>query len=223
MKTTLFLPVRNEINGVKLILPRIDRNWVDEVVVVDGNSTDGTYEYFQNYDCKLVRQKSIGVCGAYWECLEVATGDVIIAFSPDNNSIPELIPPLIKKMKEGYDMVIVSRYKDGAKSEDDDPVTSLGNWMFTKIINILFGSSYTDTLVMFRAFRKGIVFTLGMDEKIHPVFEVQMAIKCAKHKLKMVEIPGDEPKRIGGVRKMRPIYNGSAICYVILKELFRRR
>jgi hypothetical protein len=153
----------------------------------------------------------------------VATGDVIIAFSPDNNSIPELIPPLIKKMKEGYDMVIVSRYKDGAKSEDDDVVTGFGNWMFTKVINLIFGGRYTDTLVIFRAFRKEIVAALGMDEKKHPVFEVQMAIRCAKYKMKVAEIAGDEPKRIGGVRKMRPIYNGSAIGYVILKELFSRR
>ena len=222
MKTTLFLPVRNEIEGVKLIMPQIDRNWVDEVVVVDGNSSDGTYEFFENYDCKLLRQKSKGVCGAYWEALEVATGDVIIAFSPDNNSKPELIPQLIEKMREGYDMVIVSRYRDGAKSCDDDPVTAFGNWMFTRLINLFFRAKYTDTLVMFRAFRKEIVFSTGMDEKDIPVFELQMAIKCAKKKLKIAEIPGDEPKRIGGVRKMRPIYNGLSICYVILKELFRR-
>lgn len=221
MKTTLFLPVRNEIEGVKLIMPQIDRKWVDEVVVVDGNSSDGTYEFFQNYDCKLVRQKSHGVCGAYWEAMEVATGDVIIAFSPDNNSKADLIPPLIEKMREGHDMVIVSRYKDDAKSYDDDPITAFGNWMFTKMINILFRAKYTDTLVMFRAFKKDIVYSLGLDDKERPVFEVQLAIKCAKRGLKVTEIPGDEPKRIGGVRKMRPIYNGWSVLCTVLKELFR--
>ena len=222
MKTTLFIPVRNEITGIKVIMPMINRDWVDEIIVVDGNSTDGTREYFEENGYRVIRQKSHGICGAYWEGVEAATGDIIIAFSPDNNSIPELIPPLIEKMKEGYDMVIVSRYKDGAKSEDDDPVTALGNWMFTKFVNIFFGGKYTDTLVMFRAFRKDLVERLGMDSKKLPVFEYQMSIRCAKKKCKVAEIPGDEPKRIGDVRKMRPIYNGLSLIWQLIKELFVR-
>jgi glycosyltransferase involved in cell wall biosynthesis len=201
MRTTLFIPVRNEITGIQVIMPRINKDWVDEILVVDGNSTDGTREYFEERGYKVVRQKSVGICGAYWEGLEVATGDIIIAFSPDNNSIPELIPPLVEKMKEGYEMAVVSRYKDGAQSEDDDPVTALGNW---------------------RAFRKDLVERLGMDSKKLPVFEYQMSIRCAKKKCKVAEIPGDEPKRIGDIRKMHPIYNGLSLIWQLIKELFVR-
>jgi hypothetical protein len=61
-------------------------------------------------------------------------GDVVITFSPDGNSIAELIPELVNKMKEGYDMVIVSRYLNEAKSEDDDIITAFGNWLFTKTV-----------------------------------------------------------------------------------------
>lgn len=46
-------------------------------------------------------------------------------------------------MKEDYDMVIVSRYLDGAKSEDDDVITAFGNWLFTKTVNFLRGGHYT--------------------------------------------------------------------------------
>jgi glycosyltransferase involved in cell wall biosynthesis len=219
MKTTLLLPVRNEIIGIKTIMPRIKKEWIDEILFVDGNSTDGTPEYLIEQGYKVVRQQSTGVCGAYWEGLAAATGDIIIAFSPDNNSVPEIIPDLVAKMKDGYDMVIVSRYLDNAKSEDDDPVTAFGNWLFTKAINILFRAKYTDSLVMFRAFRKDLIERLKLDEKHLPVFEVQLAIRAAKQKLKVAEIPGDEPKRIGGVRKMRPVYNGASICYLILREL----
>ena len=42
MKTTLFVPVRNEIIGLKAIMPKIDRKWVDEILVIDGDSTDGS-------------------------------------------------------------------------------------------------------------------------------------------------------------------------------------
>ncbi len=220
MKTTLFIPVYNEIKGVKEIMPRIKKEWVDEIIVVDGGSTDGTLEYFQENGYRVIRQKSKGICGAYWECFEVAKGDIIVPFSPDNNSLPEAIPLLIEKIKQGYDMVIASRYKEGAKSFDDDAVTGFGNRLFTTLVNIFFKARYTDVLVMFRAFRRDIISTLELDAKKHPVIEIQLTIRCAKRKLKVLEIPVDEPKRTGGVRKMSPLYNGSAILFLIIREIF---
>lgn len=220
LKTTLFVPVLNEIEGVKLIMPRVNKDWVDEIIVVDGGSTDGTREYFEENEYQVIQQRSIGVGGAYWECLEVAKGDVIIPFSPDNNSIPELIPQLVEKMNEDYDMVIASRYTNGAKSEDDDLITAFGNWMFTRMINLLFRARYTDVLVMFRAFRRDLVKRLEIPKENSPVFEVQLTIRCAKQKMKVTDIPGDEPMRIGSVRKMKPLYNGFAILYQIIKERF---
>jgi hypothetical protein len=134
--------------------------------------------------------------------------------------LPELIPVLVEKMKQGYDMVIASRYIGGARSFDDDIITSFGNWMFTKMINVLFHAHYTDTLVMLRAYRTEIVKLLEMDVEKLPVFEVQMAIRCAKKKMKVADIPADEPKRIGGQRKTKPFLNGLAVLYQIIREIF---
>ena len=220
MKTTLFIPVRNEIDGIKVIMPMIDKEWVDEILVVDGNSTDGTREWFEENGYKVIRQQSEGLCGAYWEGIEAATGDVIIPFSPDNNSLPELIPALIAKMEEGYDMVIASRYKDDATSEDDDPITAIGNWLFTKTTNLFLRRDFTDVLVMYRAFRKELLTELELDIRKIPAFEMQMLFRSVKAKLKIIEIPGDEPKRIGGQRKMQPIYNGVCLLYVMVREMF---
>ena len=86
----------------------------------------------------------------------MVTGDVVLTFSPDGNSIPEVIPQLVKKMEGGYDLVIASRYLDDAKSEDDDIFTGLGNWLYTKSINILHGGRFTDALVIFRAYKKSL-------------------------------------------------------------------
>lgn len=223
MKFTLFIPTKDEIVGVKEVMPKIDLNWVDEVIVIDGNSTDGTFEYFTELGVKVYRQRSTGICGAYWEALEVASGDVIIAFSPDNNSLPEAIPKLIKKMKEGNDMAVASRYLNGAKSYDDDIVTAFGNWMFTRMVNILFGAKYTDTLVMLRAFRKDLITRVQMDVRKTPTFEILLNIRCAKYGLKVAEISADEPARLGGVRKMRPLYNGMTLLIIIVKEIFFHR
>lgn len=221
MKTTLLITALNEIDGMKAVLPRIKREWVDEIIVVDGGSTDGSYEYAQSLGFETLRQKSKGIVGAYWEALEVTEGDVIIPFSPDGNSIPERIPELVQKMKEGYDMVIVSRYLKGAKSEDDDPVTAFGNWMFTQMVNWFFGGRYTDSLVMFRAWRRELTETFKMADRSRAGFETKLSIDCARRKLKVSEIPGDEPKRIGGgVKKSNPLRNGRDVLFLILKEFF---
>ena len=220
MKTTLFIPVKNEIEGLKVILPRINKTWVDEIIFIDGNSNDGSFEYVKDLGYQVYRQKTDGICGAFWEMLDYATGDQIIAFSPDNNSIPELIPDVVHKLNAGFDMVIVSRYLEKATSEDDDPVTAFGNWMFTKAVNIFFNGRYTDSLVIFRGFKRSLPAELRLDEKFLPLFEMQLTIRCAKYKRNVIEIPGSEPKRIGGIRKMKPIYNGSAVLYLIIKEIF---
>ena len=219
MKTTLLIPTLNEVEGMKVILPRIKKEWVDEVLVIDGGSTDGSFEYAQSLGFKTLRQRSRGLIPSYWEALEVAVGDVIIPFSPDGNSVPERIPDLVRKMREGHDMVIVSRYLNGAKSEDDDIVSGFGNWLFTQMINILFGGHYTDTLVMFRAWKRELVKGFVMEPTIAG-FEPQLAIECAKRKMKVAEIPGDEPIRIGGRTKKQTLVAGWAILTLIFKELF---
>ncbi|PIQ89616.1 MAG: histidinol phosphate phosphatase [Candidatus Omnitrophica bacterium CG11_big_fil_rev_8_21_14_0_20_42_13] len=237
MKITLLIPTLNEIGGMKEIMPKIKKEWYDQLIVVDGGSTDGTVEYARDNGYFVFRQKNKGIRFAYIEALEYITGDVVITFSPDGNSIAELIPELTAKMKEGYDMVIVSRYAKGAKSYDDGPVTGFGNWMFTTLINVLHGGRYTDAMVMFRAWRKDIFKQLELDkeesyrleEKIFRTkigVEPLLSVRAARAKLKCADIAGDEPPRIGGERKLKIIQWGSAYLFEVLREAlfdFRKR
>ena len=135
-------------------------------------------------------------------------------------------------MKEGnYDQVIVSRYYKGAKSYDDDMVTGFGNWLFTTMINLLHGSNYTDAMVMYRAFKTNLIYDLDLDKdssyeveeklfKTHISWEPLLSIRAAKRKLKCAEIPGDEPAREGGVRKLQVLRWGAAYMYEIFREAF---
>ena len=232
MKTTLFVLTYNEIEGMKSIMPRVKKEWVDQIIIADGGSVDGTLEYAKEHGYTTFVQKKKGIRHAYIEGFPLINGDIVVTFSPDGNSIPEAIPELIKKIKEGYDMVIASRYLDHAKSHDDNFVTRFGNWLFTMLINVFHGSNYTDALVIYRIYKKSLFYELKMNtEESYNMekwfftimgIEPLLSIRCAKYKKKHTEIPEDEPKRIGGERKLQIIRWGSAYLTQIIKERFTK-
>ena len=118
MKTeqvTLLIPTLNEIEGMRQIMPMIDRSWVSQILVADGGSTDGTVEYARSQGYDVFVQERKGIRHAYIEAMKHIKGDVIITFSPDGNSLPALIPSLIQKLHEGYDMVDASELVDEYK------------------------------------------------------------------------------------------------------------
>ena len=232
MKTTLFVLTYNEIEGMKSIMPRVKKEWVDQIIIADGGSVDGTLEYAKEHGYTTFVQKKKGIRHAYIEGFPLINGDIVVTFSPDGNSIPEAIPELIKKIKEGYDMVIASRYLDHAKSHDDNFVTRFGNWLFTMLINVFHGSNYTDALVIYRIYKKSLFYELKMNtEESYNMekwfftimgIEPLLSIRCAKYKKKYTEIPEDEPKRIAGERKLQIIRWGSAYLTQIIKERFTK-
>lgn len=231
MKVTLLIPTLNEIIGMREIMPKIKREWYDQILFVDGQSTDGTLEYIKEHGYPYVVQQKKGMRNAYMEALPHVEGDVILTFSPDGNSIPELIPKCIEKMKEGYDMVIVARYAKGAKSQDDDPITGFGNWMFRTLISICHGHWYADPMVIYRVYKKQLIYDLDLDKdssyekeerwfKTNVSWEPLLSIRAAKRKLKIAEIPGDEPARIGGERKLQIWRWGAVFLYQTIREIF---
>lgn len=230
---TLFIPTKNEIEAMRVIMPQIDRSWVNQIVVVD-DSTDGTAEYAEQIGCDVVRQQGKGLRAAYVEGFAQVRGDLVITFSPDGNSPVAAIPLLIAKIREGYDMVIGSRYLPPAKSEDDDPMTAFGNWLFTHAINVLHGHAwsrpYTDAMVIYRIYPTRLFRELDLDKPEGYVtekwfgtllgVEPLLSVRAAKRKLRIAEIPVDEPARIGGARKLQPFRWGGAYMAQVWRELF---
>jgi glycosyltransferase involved in cell wall biosynthesis len=233
LTVTLFMPTLNELEGVRYVMPRINRAWCDQILVVDGGSTDGTIEELKKWDIDAIPQEGRGLAGAWNTGFKHSQSDVFILLTPDGNCIPELIPDLVAKIAEGNDLVLASRYLPPAKSEDDSALTAFGNWMFTTIIRVLFKSKVTDSLGGYRAYRRTAVLAMNLHRQheeswirgrypLLNTWEIGSAIRSAKVNLRVAEIPGDEPARVGGISKMSIIRNGTAAVFQILLEVFSR-
>jgi glycosyltransferase involved in cell wall biosynthesis len=230
MTVTLFMPVLNEIDGLRALLPKIDRACFDQILMVDGGSRDGSLQYAQSQGIETYVQQKRGIRHAYIEAWPLIRSDSVITFSPDGNCPIEALPLLATSLKTGPDMVIGSRYLGSAKSEDDDMLTGFGNWLFTSVINLFHGGRYTDAMGIFRAYKADLFYRLDLhkEESYAPErlcgtvigIEPLLSIRCAKRGIRVSEIPVGEPARIGGDRKLQVIRWGGAYMLQTVRELY---
>ena len=146
MTVSLLIMTLNEIDGMKKLMPKINPDWVDEIILVDGGSTDGTIQEAEKYGLKILHQQKKGHGAGILEGIESTSSDFIVIWAPDGNHEPEEIPLLIEKSKEGFDQVIISRFGNGSINEDANLLENFGNRMFAFLANAFFGGNYTDSL-----------------------------------------------------------------------------
>ena len=188
MSVDLIIPTLNEIDGIKNIMPKIKNDWVDRILIVDGGSTDGTVEEAKRLGYEVISQKGKGHGAAFLTAINATNSDYILLWSPDGNHEPEEIPKLVKKIKEGYDQVLISRFGKTSINEDAGYFDTFGNKMFAFLVNCFFGGHWTDSLNESRIISK------------------------------ICEIIGNERARIGGKRKMSPIPVGFGLSSQIIRE-----
>tara|TARA_B100000949_G_scaffold235415_1_gene258485 strand:- start:5665 stop:6336 length:672 start_codon:yes stop_codon:yes gene_type:complete len=217
MSTAIIIPTIDEIDGVIEILPQINRQWAETMVFVDGGSTDGTVEKAQEMGFDVIHQHNKGEGNAMRIGTDSTESDFVLFFSPDGNDLPEDIPKLIQKTKEGHDVVHISRFGKNSVSDDAGWLDRFGNNLFTFLVNTFFGGNYTDALNGYRIIKRKIWDDLKTDAQFLNI-EQQTCIRCAKRKIPISEIEGREPRRIGGTRKMRPLTVGGQLSYQIIKE-----
>ncbi|MHB1608717.1 MAG: glycosyltransferase family 2 protein [Acidiferrobacter thiooxydans] len=231
MSVTILALTLNEIDGVRAILPRIKRQWYDQLIVVDGGSSDGTIEWCRAEGYDVYVQRRHGIRFAYLEVFPLVSGDIVLTLSPDGNCDPDVIPALLEKMHQGYDLVIGSRYLDDAHSDDDDFITGFGNWLFTRTVNLLHKGNYTDCMVIYRAFRRSLITELDLDkdesyelsERLFGTvisWEPLMSVRALKAQKRVGEVPAGEPPRIGGVRKLQIFRWGAAYYFQFWREVW---
>ena len=203
LKKTLVLYTMNEIQGIKSMFDKIPINIFDQFFVMDNHSDDGTVEFLEEHNVRVIQQKKPGRTNALIEAVGLAIGDIIINLSSDGNEKPEDIPKLLEKFDEGYEMVVASRFLPNSKvdlGDDKLRIRVFGNKLCTYLVNACWGANVTDTTNGLRGITKSCYKKTKLDT-FSNTENFQLTIRCAKLKMKVAEVPTEELPRIGGVVK----------------------
>ncbi|MFC2004386.1 glycosyltransferase family 2 protein [Chloroflexota bacterium] len=220
-KVSLVIPTLNEATNLPYVLPKIP-SLVDEIIIVDACSTDGTAEIAKKLrpDIQIVNQDSVGKGNAINLGIKKCSGDIIVFLDADGSMRPQEITSFIEQLRSGYDFVKGSRFLPGGGSADIPFHRFLANKLFTILTNLLHGTKYTDLCYGYFAFWrqsfKDFEITCGGFE-----IEAEINIKIKAARLRVAEVPSFEEKRISGTGKLRSIRDGWRILRTILRPPIR--
>lgn len=217
MKVSLVIPAKNEAGSLEKTIKEVPANSVDEIIVSDGHSADGTLEVARKLGCKAITQEGKGFGLGIISGIRQAQGDVIIIMDADGSQNPADIPRLLEKIKEGYDVGWGSRYLERGKTADDTWLRYFGNKFFTALTGAVHGLWVADILYMFAAFRKEIFNKVALES---PGFEfcIELPVKAHKAGFRFGQVPCTERKRIVGETKVNDFSDGYKIFKSILKK-----
>ena len=210
----------NEEMNLPHVLPRIP-TWVDEILLVDGHSTDNTVEVAKKLcpQMRVLSQPGRGKGDALKYGVQNATGEIIVTLDADGQTNPEDIPTFINPLVEGYDFAKGSRLMRGRP-----PKMPMFRWLGNKILtitsNTLHGTKYTDICSGFNAFWKSAFQRM---ELVNNGFEMEqeMLVEVKRVGLRVVEVEHFDPGRQGESSKVSGIRQGFVDWRVIVARRFR--
>jgi glycosyltransferase involved in cell wall biosynthesis len=218
VRVSVVIPALNEARNLPLVLPRIP-DWVDEVVLVDGNSTDGTLDVALQLrpSVRTVKQQGHGKGVALRTGFAAATGDVVVMLDADASMDPGEIDRFVQVLLAGADFAKGSRFLPGGGTADMPLYRKLGNWGFVGLVRLLFGGRYSDLCYGYNAFWAQALPLLNL---CGDGFEIEtiMNIRVLRAGLKVVEVPSFEAKRVYGTGRLRTIPDGWRVLRAIVRE-----
>jgi len=222
VKTSVVIPTLNEAKNLPHVLPQIPA-WVDEVVIVDGNSKDNTVEVARQLrpDVKIVMQQGKGKGSALRQGFAAATGDIIVMIDADGSTDPKEIPMFVGALLSGADFVKGSRFLQGGGTSDMELHRMLGNLGLTTFVKMLFGGGFTDLCYGYNAFWSRVLPKLNLDCDGFEI-ETLMNVRALKAKLKVMEVPSFEAERIYGTSNLNAMRDGMRVLKTILREYTAR-
>jgi glycosyltransferase involved in cell wall biosynthesis len=215
----IIIPVKNEAKNLPHVMKHKYFSLVNEVIIIDGNSTDGTPEVAKKIypDVRVITQQGKGKGNAMLEAAKFANSDVLIYIDGDGSMDLKEIPEFIKEFNNGNDVVKGSRTKNGGGSSDLSPIRMFGNICFTLLTNFLYLQKFSDLCYGYIAIKRDLLLSMGIREKGFGI-EAEIAIKASKSGNKIKEVPSYEADRLNGESNLRTFSDGLQILKVILKN-----
>lgn len=231
MKVSLVLLTRNERQCLEIVFPTIPKpgpdSGFDEIVAVDGGSTDGTLEFFKTHNVPVIAQSRRGRGEAFLQTFAtLPSSDAYVFFSPDGNEDVGDIKKFKPLLMAGADLVIASRMMKGARNEEDHLVFKWRKWAnnaFNLLANLFFrkkGPYITDSINGFRAISQAAAKQLELDAPDYTI-EYQMTMRALRAELNIVEFPTIEGQRVAGDTGASSLPTGLRFIRRFFVELFR--
>lgn len=236
-RISVVIPTLNEEKNLPYVFERLPAD-VHEVIVVDGHSVDDTIAVARKLrpGVRVVQQTRSGKGNALACGFEAATGDVIAMVDADGSADPSEIPKFVHALLDGADFAKGTRFAAGGGSSDITRLRKLGNRLLGGMVNLCYGTHYSDLCYGFNVFWKKHVPTLGLDITSPPShrgdgrlwgdgFEIETLIhmRVADKGLCVTEVPSFEHSRIHGVSNLDAFSDGFRVLTTILVERRRAR
>ncbi|HOK58251.1 MAG TPA: glycosyltransferase family 2 protein [Methanothrix sp.] len=218
MKVSLVVPAFNEEKGLPLVIKEY-LDWVDEIIVVDDGSTDGTYEAakrFAGEKVKIFRHDvNRGKVAALRTGVKHASGDVIVFTDADYTYPARYVPELVKEIEKGADLVLGARIQ----SRKNIPAFNrLGNNIFSSLATYISCMRIQDSQTGMRALRRDMFDKLDVNAK-GLEFETKMTVRAAKLGYKIVETPIEYRPRVGR-SKLNPLKDGARMMIALISVAY---
>jgi hypothetical protein len=220
---SVVIPTLNEARNLAYLLPTL-AGAVHEIILVDGHSTDDTIAVAQSLlpNIHIVTQTGRGKGDALHCGFKAATGKIIVTLDADGSADPFEIPRFIRALLDGADFAKGSRFARGSANElagssDITRLRALGNAALSGVVNVLFGTRFTDLCYGYNAFWTDCLAHFEVDATGFEVETLLSLRACAAH-LKMVEVPSYEHPRIYGRSNLHAVPDGWRVLKTILRE-----
>ena len=217
-RVSLVIPVRNEARNVGWVLEQI-ANDVDEILLVDGNSTDVTLITARRCrpDIRVVPQQGAGKGSALRTGFLAATGDIIVMMDADGSMSPQEIRHYLHFLTNGYDFVKGSRFISGGGSLDITRIRGLGNWFLLTVFNTVYDAHLTDLCYGFCAFHRRYLDHLQLSATGFEI-EAEMTVRAMQAGLRIAEVPSLELPRRTGASNLHAIRDGIRVLRTVLRH-----
>lgn len=216
---SLIIPTLNEALNLALVLPTIP-DIIDELVIIDGHSTDGTLEIVRRLrpDAIIVLEPRLGKGHALRSGFEIATGDIIVMMDADGSMDVNDICVFIASLRSGADVVKGSRFLQGGGSTDLTWLRTAGNMALTQMVRLAFGGRYSDLCYGYMAFWRHILPVFEGEDVGGFEVETFLNVRSLVAGLHVVEIATFEYPRIHGVSNLNTFRDGARVLRTIYRE-----